>query len=74
MAHLFLQHVEVVDDDTNEQVEGEEGTKHDEDDEEQIVVERVLAAGLLINVPAVHGILHHLHPALKRRLQYHVIN
>ncbi len=35
---LLLERVEVVDDDTDEEVEGEEGAADDEDDEVEVVV------------------------------------
>ena len=38
-TYLFLLLVEVVDDDTNEQVEGEEGAEDDEDDKVEVHVE-----------------------------------
>lgn len=38
-THLFLLLVEVVDDDTNEQVEGEKGAKDDEDDKVEVHVQ-----------------------------------
>lgn len=38
-THLFLLLVEVVNDDTNEEVEGEEGPKDDEDDEVEVHVQ-----------------------------------
>lgn len=38
-THLFLLLVEVVDDDTDEQVEGEEGAKDDEDDKVEVHVQ-----------------------------------
>jgi len=35
-ANSFLLHVEVVDDDTNEQIESEEGTEDNEEDEVEV--------------------------------------
>ena len=47
-SYLFLEHVEVVDDDTNKEVESEEGADDDKDDEEPVLVEVVHVAWLLI--------------------------
>lgn len=46
-THLFLLLVEVVDDDTDEKIQGEERSKDDEDDEVNVHVEVVLPLGLL---------------------------
>jgi len=43
-------HVEVVDDDTNEEVESEEGAEDDEDDEVHVHVSAVLALRLLTHL------------------------
>lgn len=47
-THLFLLLVEVVDDDTDEQVECEEGPKDDEDDKVEVHVEVHLILWLLL--------------------------
>lgn len=62
---LLFQGVEVVNDDTDEQVEREEAAAHDEDDEVEVVVLGRLVVRLLVDLAAVHGIGHHLHPALE---------
>lgn len=49
-AYLSFLLVEVIDDDTNEQVEGEEGAEDDEDDEVQIHVQVDLLDRLLLNL------------------------
>ena len=36
LAYLFLLHVEILDDDTDEEVEREEGSEDDEEDEIQV--------------------------------------
>lgn len=42
--------IEVIDDDTNEQVEGKEGAEDDEDDEVDVHVDVVLILRLLIGL------------------------
>lgn len=49
-THLFLLLVEVVDDDANEEVQGEEGTENDEDDKVDVHVEVDLVLWLLFNL------------------------
>lgn len=46
-THLFLLLVEVVDDDTDEKIQGEERSKDDENDEVDVHVEVVFPLGLL---------------------------
>lgn len=36
VTYLLFLHVEIINDDTNEQVEGEKGSKDDEEDEVQV--------------------------------------
>lgn len=50
-THLFLLLVEVIDDDTNEEVEREERAKYDKDDEVDVHVDVVL----------IHWLIFHLH-------------
>ena len=64
-AHLLLEHVEVVNDDSDEQVQCEEGPADDEDDKVEVVVERGLPVRLLVDLARVDGVGHHLHPALE---------
>lgn len=47
-THLLLLLVEVIDDDANEEVEGEEGPEDDEDDEIEVHVEVHLVLRLLL--------------------------
>ena len=47
---LVLLFVELVDDDTDEKVEGEEGSGNDEEDEEEVGVDGVLAVRLLVDL------------------------
>lgn len=54
-TYLFLLLVEVVDDDADEEVQGEEGTKDDEDDEVDVHVEVDLVHWLLFNLPRRDG-------------------
>lgn len=49
-THLFLLLVEVIDDDTNEEVESEEGAEDDEDDEVQVHVQVHLIVGLFLQL------------------------
>lgn len=49
-THLFLLHVEIVDDDTNEEVQCEEGTKDDEEDKVEVHADSVLCYGLLVSL------------------------
>ncbi len=64
----FLEHVKVVNDDTDEEVESEEGSAHDEDDEIEIRPQVGLVRRLQIDAAHVHSVRHNLHPAFKRRL------
>ena len=48
--YLILLFVELIDDDTDEQVEREEGTEHDEEDEVEIHVDGVLTVRLLVQL------------------------
>ena len=68
-TNLLLEHVEVVDDDSDEEVEREEGSANDEDDEVKVVVQAGFPLGLLVHLPGVHRVGHDLHPALKRCLE-----
>ena len=47
-THLLLLLVEVVNDDANEEIEGEEGAEDDEDDEVKVHVEVHLVVWLLL--------------------------
>ena len=49
-TYLSLLLVEVVDDDADEEVEGEEGAEDDEDDEVEVHVEVDLSDGLLLHL------------------------
>lgn len=49
-SHLFLLLVEVINDDTNEEVESEEGSKDDKEDKVEVHVDVVLTYGLLVNL------------------------
>lgn len=67
MTHLFLQHIEVVYDYSNEEIEREERTADDKYDEVEIGVEISLSLWLQVHPPRVHGVLHHFHPTLEGR-------
>ena len=64
-TYLLLEHIEVVNDDTNEEVESDEGAHNDEADKVPVVPEASISVRLLINVPWVCGISDQLHPAFK---------
>jgi hypothetical protein len=49
-TYLLLLFVEVVDDDSDEEVEGEEGPEDDEEDEVEVHVDVHLTYGLLPNL------------------------
>ena len=53
-THLFLQHVEVVDDDADEEVEREEAAADDEDDEVPLRVEVRISLRLLVQLSTDH--------------------
>lgn len=53
-AYLSLLLVEVIDDDTNEEVEGEEGAEDDEDNEVQVHVKVNLFDWLLLHLAETH--------------------
>lgn len=55
-TYLFLLLVEVVDDDADEEVQGEEGAEDDEDDEVDVHVEVDLVHWLLFNLTRRDGI------------------
>ena len=46
-TYLLFLFIEVIDDDSNEEIEGEEGAKDDEEDEVDVHVDVDLAYGLL---------------------------
>ena len=47
---LVLLFVKLVDDDTDQQVQGEEGAEHDEQHEVEIEIDRVLSVRLLVQL------------------------
>ena len=63
--YLLFQGVEIVNDDTNKEIECEERSADDEDDEVEIIIERSLVLGLLINLCGINSVSHDLHPALE---------
>ena len=50
-TYLLFLFIEVIDDDSNEEIEGEEGAKDDEEDEVDVHVDVDLPDGLLPNLP-----------------------
>ena len=48
--HLLFKRIEVVNDDPDEEVEGEEGATDDEDDKVEVVVEACFILRLLVNL------------------------
>lgn len=67
VAHLFLQHVEVVYDYSDKEIEREEWTADDEDDEVEVSVQVRLSLRLQIHASRVDGVFHHLHPSFEGR-------
>jgi len=65
---LLFEHIEVVDDDTDEEVEREEGAAHDKDDKVEVRPQVLLVSGLQVHAAYVNSVRHNLHPALERRL------
>ena len=51
--HLLFQRIEVVNDNPDEEIEGEEGAADDEDDKVEVVVEAGLILGLLVNLQQI---------------------
>lgn len=64
-THLFLEHVKVVNNDTNEEVKCEEGATHNEDDEVQVSVQVCFSLWLQVYPSCIYCVCHHLHPAFK---------
>jgi hypothetical protein len=58
MAYLLFQCVEIVNDHTDEQVQGEERTAYDENDEVDRSVLVVVPLRLHVQPTAVHRVLH----------------
>ena len=67
-THLLLQSIEIINDDSNEEVEGEEGSTDNKDDKVEVIVEACFILWLLVDLPGVHSVRHDLHPALECRL------
>lgn len=67
IRYFFLKHIEVVDDNSDEQIQGEEGAADDEYHKVEIGIEIGLALGLEIYAPRIDRVLHHLHPTLEGR-------
>lgn len=63
--YLFLKHIEVIDDDTDEQVEGKKRAKHNENDKETIIVNSVICNRLFVYIHRIYSVLHQLHPTFK---------
>ena len=56
-TYLFLLHIEVVNDDTNEEVECEERSKHDEENKVEIHHHTDLTDGLVIHLHTIHTLI-----------------
>ena len=69
IVYLLFQGIEIINDDTDEEVESEEGPTDDEDDKVEVVVEASLILWLLVHFPGIHSISHDLHPTLKGGLK-----
>lgn len=54
-SYLFLLLVEVVNDHTNEEIEGEEGAKYDENDKVDVHVDVDFIVGLVFHLGGRHG-------------------
>ena len=65
---LLFEHVKVVDDDTDKEVEREESAADDEDDKVEISPQVLFVGRLQIYATYVNSIRHNLHPTLERRL------
>ena len=50
VTDLFLEHIEVINDDTDEEIEGEEGANNDEDAKEEIGKKSGFTFWLLVNL------------------------
>ena len=57
MSYLFLLLIEVVNDHTNEEIEGEEGAKDDEDDKIDVHVDIVFIDGLVFHLKAKQSVV-----------------
>lgn len=66
-SHLFLEHVEVVDNNSNEQIEREKRAANDKYHKVQVGVEVCFSLRLQINSSRVDRVLHHLHPTFEGR-------
>lgn len=55
-SYLFLLLVEVVNDHTNEEVEGEEGAKYDENDKVDVHVDVDFIVGLVFHLGGRHNV------------------
>lgn len=64
-THLFLEHVKVVNNDTNEEVKCEEGAAHNEDNEVQVSIEVCFSLWLQVYPSCIYCVCHHFHPAFK---------
>ena len=59
-SYLFLLLVEVVNDHTNEEVQGEEGAKNDENDKVDVHVDVDFIAGLVFHLGRRHNVIQFL--------------
>lgn len=67
-TYLFLLLVEIVDDDTDEQVKGEEGAKDDEDYKVEVHVQVVLIFRLLLQLGKVKMLSSHAEESLDKHV------
>lgn len=64
-THLLFQHIEIIDDYSDKQIQREERAAHYEYNKINICIQIGLALWLQINATCIHGIGHHFHPALE---------
>jgi len=64
-THLFLEHVKVVNNDTNEEVKCEEGAANNEDNEVQVSIEVCFSLWLQVYPLCIYRVFHHFHPAFE---------
>ena len=72
ISHLFLESIEVVNDDTNEEVESEEGTAYNENNKINVCINVVFSFWLFIYARCIHCICHHFHPTFKSCLEKNI--
>lgn len=67
-VYLFFKSVEIVNDDTNKQVQGKEWSNKDKNQEKDIGNERIFKVWLHVYSHWINSIVHYFHPTFKCRL------